>query len=248
MTQNQVDEEFAVAAAQFTQVALSTLVRAEASGRMPERFTEKGQQVWRAFRNELTVANLAEIAIQDAGMVMPLPFDPASWWPGWPDGGLRNQKPEEVQGWLATALDYAQESSSEYLHRQAQRLNLSLASQAQLDLLPTPAAHEQWLELPGTGGWVAYNLCQRGDATLYLWENFTIVCTTPQEMLFAGLVAWELGAPPNQSLPISLDGPDLAGTLQAGRTYDDVVGVAALHRHRDLSLLHKKREDPRWIK
>ena len=116
-----------------------------------------------------------------------------------------------------------------------------------MDALPTPERHERWLELPGTGGWLAYTLCQRSDSTLYFWENFAVVCGTPQEMLLAGIIAWELSAPPRTQLPIYLDAADLGQTLKAGETYHGVMGRRDLHRRRDLRILHREAKEPLWV-
>ena len=66
-------------------------------------------------------------------------------------------------------------------------------------------------------------------------------------MLFAGLVAWELGAPPNTELHIWLDEEDLTATLKAGETYHEVVGLRSRHAHRDLRILHREGKPPLWI-
>jgi hypothetical protein len=66
-------------------------------------------------------------------------------------------------------------------------------------------------------------------------------------MLFAGLIAWELGAPPNAELHIRLDEDDLTATLKAGETYHEVVGLRATHAHRDLRILHRGEKPPLWI-
>lgn len=233
--------------AAFFQASLRALVRAERQGRTPVRFTEGGQAVWQAFHNELTVADLAALAIADAGASMPLPFDPAQWWPGWPDWALLASEPGQVEGWLDEALTNADATPAAFLRQQAALLNLSLPADEALAALPTPAAHERWLELPGTAGWVAFHLCTRPDAALYFWENFTVVCASPQEMLLAGLIAWELGAPPQTALPIRLDSADLAGILDSKETYHAVAGRRDLHGRHDLRFLQRELHPPFWL-
>jgi hypothetical protein len=230
----------------FVQTALRAITRAESQGRLPARFTGFGPEIWRAFRNELTQADLVALSIQDAGATMPIPFNPMLWWPDWPNWALRTLPLNEVQQWLAEAMEEVNQPEAEYLHRQAQVLDLILPTTEELASLPTPAAHEKWLELPGTAGWVAYSLCARPDAELYLWENFTILCESPQEMLFAGLLAWELHAPPRQALPIHLD-PALAETLHSGQSYRQVVARHDLHGHRALHFLQTANAEPLWI-
>jgi hypothetical protein len=193
----------------FAQASLRSIVRAEAQGRVPARFTGTGAEVWKTFRNELNAADLVALAIQDVGVTMPIPFAPRQWWPEWPDWVIFHQSPDDAQGWVEEALEHTALPSDDYLRGQAALLGIDLAADVAVAMLPVPEPHERWLELPGTGGWLAYAICQRPDTALYLWENFAIVCGTPQEMLLAGLIAWELGAPPRTELPIWLDDASL---------------------------------------
>ncbi len=232
---------------QFLQASLRAIVRAEAQGRLPARFTGTGVAVWETFRNELTAADLVALTIQDVGVTMPVPFDPRVWWPEWSVWALFRQSPDDARRWIQEALERADLPRDAYLREQAAFLEIGLPADAAVTALPTPASHERWLELPGTGGWLAYTLCQRPDAVLYFWENFVIVCKTAQETLLAGLIAWELGAPPRAELPVRLDEPDLAATLKAGETYHAVVGLRELHGHRDLRVLHQNGEQPLWL-
>ena len=231
----------------FLQASLRALIRAEVAGRVPPRFTGTGPDVWATFRNELTAADLAALVIQDAGVSMPVPFAPELWWPGWPEWGVLRQPAAEVQAWIADALAAAEQPRDAYLRGQAGLLGIELPPDEALSALRLPARHERWLELPPTGGWAAYALCSRPGAELYFWDNFAIICALPAEMLFAGLIAWELGAPPNAELHIRLDEDDLTATLKAGETYHEVVGLRAIHAHRDLRILHRGEKPPLWI-
>jgi hypothetical protein len=232
---------------QYFQACLRAIIRAETEGRLPSRFTDTGQAVWNIFRNELTTADLIGLAIQDVGVAMPIPFDPGQWWSNWPDWAMLHQSLDAAQQWVDEALHQLQQPQIDYLQAQASFLGIELPSDERLDKLPTPLPHEHWLELPGTGGWVAYTLCSRPEADLYFWENFTILCATPQEMLLAGLIAWELGAPPRSTLPIHFDDSDLTTTLKAGHTYQAIVGQEDRHGHRDLRILHQNGEQPLWV-
>lgn len=232
---------------QFLKVCVRAILRAEAAGRVPARFSGTGKEVWDTFRNELTAADLVALSIQDAGAAMPVPFDPNLWWPEWPDWALLQQSAAEVEGWIEEALSRVEQPRDAYLREQAASMGVGLPADEAVTGLPTPARHERWLELPGTGGWLAYALCNRPGAELYYWENFAIVCGTPQEMLLAGLIAWELGAPPRTTLPIQLDDPDLTTTLRSGETYHAVIGRRDLHGHRDLRILHHNGEGPLWL-
>jgi hypothetical protein len=242
-----VTPSFSLEISHFLQACLRAIIRAEVEGRVPTRFTEPGRAIWRTFRNELTAADLVALAIQDAGVAMPVPFNPGQWYPAWPDWAMLHQSPAKAKQWIDEALNQAELPQKDYLQTQASLLEIELPSTERLSRLPTPPAHETWLELPGTGGWVAYTLCTRPEANLYFWENFSIVCTTPQEMLLAGLIAWELGAPPRTQLPIQLDNADLTVTLKAGQTYHAIIGRKDRHGHRDLRILHQAGQQPLWL-
>lgn len=235
----------------FCQVALRALIRAELKERVPVRFTGVGQEVWNTFRNELSLADLLVLAIQDAAANMPIPFDPQRWLavtgtivPTWSELQVN---PEAIQAWLPEAHQLAGLPLDDYLREQANLLNLSLPEQVALEKLPTPQKHERWLELPGTAGWVAYALCSRAGNELYLWENFTILCATPQELILAGLIAWELDAPPNKELPISLEDDNLSGVINSNQVFQAVVGLHSMHAHRDLRFLHQDNKHPLWL-
>lgn len=232
---------------QFLQTSLHALLRAESDGRVPARFTATGQAVWQTFRNELTTADLVVLAVEDAGAAMPIPFDPSLWWPDWLEQVGPELSPADAERWIGEALARADQPLDAYLREQAAMLEIDLPADEAVALLPTPPRHERWLELPGTGGWLAYTLSTRPDAGLYYWENFDIVCGTPQEVLLAGLIAWELGAPPRTELPIHLDDLDLTHTLKSGETYHAVIGRRDLHGHRDLRVLGREGKSPQWV-
>ena len=242
-----ISTRLSVEIGQFLQTCLRAMVRAETQGRLPRRFTQAGQAVWKIFRNELTAADLVALAIQDTGVAMPIPFDPGQWRPDWPDWALWPQSPREAEQWINEALSQVEQPQKTYLQAQASLLEVELPPDDIIANLPTPAPHQQWLELPGTGGWIAYSLATRPASNLYFWENFQILGATFQEMLLAGLIAWEMGAPPRTALPIQLDEADLTNTLKAGQTYSAVVGRRDRHGHRDLRVLHQHGEQPFWI-
>ena len=232
---------------QFFRICLRALIRAEVESRVPARFTGTGKDIWATFRNELTAADLVMLCIEDAGATMPMPFNPGHWWPDWPDRARVSLSPTDAEQWIEQSLAHADQPRDAYLREQAATLGLDPPVDKAVAALPTPPRHERWLELPGTGGWLAYTLSTRSEGDLYFWENFYVVCGTPEEVLLAGLIAWELGAPPRTELPIRLDDPDLTATLKAGETYHAVVGQRELHGHRDLRILHHDGKQPLWI-
>ncbi len=237
----------------FCRAALRALIRAEQQERVSLRFTGVGQEIWKTFRNELTVSDLLILTIQDAAANMPIPFDPGRWLiynnanlqiPTWSEIQVQ---PELVKAWLPEAYQAASLSLDAYLKAQATLLDIPIPATEMLEKLPTPQKYEHWLELPGTGGWVAYALCSRSNQDLYLWENFTILCNTPQEMILAGLIAWELDAPPHLELPIYLDDADLTNMIKSGQIFSAVVGRHAQHAQRDLRFLHQESKHPLWL-
>ena len=136
----------------FLQVSLRALVRAETDGRLPVRFTSTGKDIWNTFRNELSAADLVGLCIQDAGVTMPVPFDPSRWWPDWPDWALMGQSPADAERWINETLVEAGQPRDGYLRQQAAALGVEIPPSELLEFLPTPPRHERWLELPGTGG------------------------------------------------------------------------------------------------
>jgi hypothetical protein len=231
----------------FFETTTRAIIRAEVEGRVPARFTGTGRDIWATFRNELTLADLVTLCIEDAGATMPIPFNPGLWWPDWPDRTRLNLSSTDADQWIKESLAHADQPRDAYLRAQAATLGLDPPSNEAVAALPTPARHERCLELPGTAGWLAYALSTRSDGDLYFWENFHVVCGTLEEVLLAGLIAWELGAPPRAELPIRLDDPDLTATLKGGETYHNVVGRRELHGHRDLRILHHDGKQPLWI-
>jgi hypothetical protein len=164
----------------FLQTSLRALVRAEAAGRIPLRFTGTGQDVWNTFRNELTAADLVALSIQDAGATMPVPFDPGLWWPNWPDWALRGQSSADAEGWIAEALAQASQPRDDYLCQQAVALGIDLPVDEAMAALPTPRDTNAGWNCPApVGGWPMF--FRPGWKQISFWENFRIVCGTPQE-------------------------------------------------------------------
>ena len=208
----------------FACVVANALVRAEAGGRLPPRFTRSGPQLWAAFRNELTEADLLDLAIRDLAVAMPQFFLLNQMWPEASGDELRSISPTETAEYIAQAIAQADQPKEAYLQIQAQALSIRLPSTESLNILPHPEAHYHVLELTGTGGWLAYTLTSHPDATVYYWENFTIACGTWQELLLAGLIALELGAPTRRELPVIFD-PTLARVLNGDVAFDWIIGI-----------------------
>lgn len=212
--------------------AAHALVRAEHAGHVPPRFTGDGAKRWAQFANELTDADRLDLAIQDAAAAYPTPFGLRADLPGYDNGDL-GLMPDAARGLIEEAISTVDASADDYLRAQAQRLGIQLTSEPALSALPAPEAHHTILELPGTAGWLTYHIARRPDSRVYLWENFTIACASWQEVMLAGLIAFELNAPPHKQLPIVQEDEFLLEVL-GDKRYDWIVGARAEHAHRTL--------------
>ena len=208
----------------FASVAAIALVRAEVAGRLPLRFTRSGPQLWEAFRNQLGLTDLLDLVVRDAAEAMPQAFALHRLWPEASGDELRDLSPDQIGKWVDRGKGLAEQSTDDYLRAQAQALDVGPPPAESLKRLPVPEAHHHVLELPGSGGWLAYHLASRPHTAVYYWENFTIACGTWQEQLLAGLIAFELGAPSRQELPIVRD-PTLARVLNGDVAFDWIVGL-----------------------
>lgn len=216
----------------FYAVAAHALVRAEHAGHVPPRFTGDGAKRWAQFANELTDADRLDLAIQDAAAAYPTPFGLRADLLGYDNGDL-GLTPDAARELIEEAINTAGASPDDYLRAQAQRLGIQLTSEPALSALPAPEAHHTILELPGTAGWLTYHIARRPDSRVYLWENFVIACASWQEVMLAGLIAFELNAPPHKQLPIVRD-EFLLSVLGDNKRYDWIVGARAEHAHRAL--------------
>ena len=208
----------------FCVTTVLALVRAEITSRLSPRFTGTGPQLWAAFRNELTLTDLLDLAVRDVAMIMPQPFDVRRLWPDASGDELRAVSPELVASWVDRAKSLDEQPADAYLRAQAEVLDIEPALGEGLERLPEPQAYHQILELPGSGGWLAYRMATQPGAAVYYWENFTIACGTWQEQLLAGLIAFELGAPPRRQLLIVHD-PTLAQVLGDDVAFDWIIGL-----------------------
>ena len=208
----------------FASVAANALVRAEIAGRLPPRFTRSGPRLWDAFRNELTEADLLDLAVRDLAVAMPQFFALNQLWPEASGDELRTISPTEADQYITEAIAQADQPTEAYLRAQAEALSIRLPSTESLNILPHPEAHYQILELTGTGGWLAYTMASHPNAAVYYWENFTIACATWQELLLSGLIAFELGAPTRRELPVIRD-PTLARVLEGDVAFDLIIGI-----------------------
>ena len=224
----------------FYKVATAALVRAEAKGKVAERFCGDGLKRWEQFANELDKADLLDLAIRDAASPFPVPFrlhQRIGQYSG-REIGINAAEAEELIG---SYQDAADKDADQYLTMQADVLGVDLLHNDLTHKLPNPQAHHTILECPGTGGWLSYLIIRESDSQLYYWENFHISCSNWREAMLAGLIAFELDAPPNTALPISID-ETVKDALDSNR-YDWIVGKREGNDNRLLGGFVSKEDD-----
>lgn len=218
-------------------VLTHALVRAEMAERLPTRLSSRGGEIWKAFRNELKSNDLLSLVIRDVAVTHPIPFAVEQIMPGATSNALFQVTAQDVREWTKQALEQADLSSYDFLRTMAAMLQV--AHPRATEGLPLVQPHQQVLELPGTGGWLAYRMVAQKGAQLYFWENFSVIGSRWQEVVLAGIIGWELGAPPRYPLRVYHDptmvGANSAPTLeQLQRSFDYVVGLRAHHAQLEL--------------
>lgn len=200
---------------------LRALARDEAAGRRPVRLTEPHLATWTRFRGRLTATDLLALLFEDAAVLHKVPFDPAALG----DVIRLPRLPAEVATqWLA-ALESTDltSPSADYIGEQARLLGLpTRMARSELHVIKP---HQKVLELPGTGGQLAHHIVRaQGDVTLQ--DNFTLACSSWQELTLAGVVALDLGAPHTDFIT-KLGDSDLrdASHPLRQRSFDLVVGL-----------------------
>jgi hypothetical protein len=197
------------------------LARDEAAGRRPERLTEPRLGTWTRFRGRLTATDFLALLFEDAAVLHPVPFDATVL--GEP---LRiDVVPDPiVQGWLNVlpTLELRGPSAA-YVEEQARLLGLpTRMARSELHVVKP---HQKVLELPGTGGQLAYHLASvQRDLTLH--NNFVVACGSWQELTLAGVVALDRGAP-RSDFATRVSANDLRNSNHPlrQRTFDFVVGL-----------------------
>ncbi len=200
---------------------VSALARDEAAGRRPQRLTEPRMATWSRFRGRMTATDLLALLFEDAAVLHHMPFDPTTL-----DPSLRIERipSAAAQAWLdgLQHLDL-QADSAEYIAAQARLLGISTRL-ARSDL-HVVKPHQKVLELPGTGGQLAHHLAS-SQSDLTLRDNFSVACSSWQELTLAGIVALDLGAP-ETSFVVGCDVAELRdpGHELRQRRFDFVVGL-----------------------
>jgi hypothetical protein len=213
------------AIAQYAAALLHSLARDEHAGRRSLRLTGQGPAVWSRFRGRLGPGHLLGILLEDTAVLQQMPFAPASLHVAAAGDRLDPAAlPSElVEAWLAELgnLDLAA-TGAEYIQAQARLLGLPTRL-ARADLHQVKS-HQKVLELPGTGGQLAHHIVTT-QGGLFLQDNFQIACASWQEMVLAGLIAADVGAP---NADFVRSDPRLARARADGMrtSWDFVVGLA----------------------
>jgi len=205
----------------FVELAIHALVRAEQSGRLPERLSAPDPAKWAAFAGELGEPDLIEAAILDGAVPFPWAFDASVVLDEAPTRGILSGCPHAAHVWLGSARSRAGMASDDFLRWAADRLLPPGPKWGP----PVPTAHagDLILELPGTGGLFAYRIVF-ASADVFLQDSFVIACGSWRERLYAGLVALELTTPGGTTLNATVD-PGLASSLVRERRFALIVGT-----------------------
>lgn len=204
--------------AAYAAAVLYALAREEHAGRRPPRITEADHATWRRFRGRLGWHHFLELLLEDAAAVQGVPFDPEAMLPG--PAGLEEIEDEVVERLVEEIAGLELDADgTEYVAAQARLLGLP-DRMARSDLhrvLP----HQKILELPGTGGQLCHHLALRDG--IYLQDSATIACGDWRELVLAGLIAVDLGAPHADFARLD---PELEATRETAREsgFDVVVG------------------------
>jgi hypothetical protein len=200
---------------------LRALARDEVAGRRPVRLTEPQLATWTRFRGRLTATDLVTLLFEDAAVLHRVPFDPAALG----DAVRLSQLPPNVAATWLTALASTDLTppSADYITEQARLLGLpTRMARSELHVVKS---HQKVLELPGTGGQLAHHLV-RSQRDVTLQDNFTLACSTWQELTLAGVVALDLGAPHTDFI-VKLADNDLRDATHPlrQRSFDFVIGL-----------------------
>jgi hypothetical protein len=200
---------------------LHALARDEAAGRWQQRLTEAGLATWTRFRGRLTSSDFIELLFEDATVLHRTPFDPSVL-----GETIRpDLLPEAIaDSWVKAAASLPLTTPpADYIARQARLLGLP-TRMARSDL-HVVKPHQKVLELAGTGGQLAHHLVS-GQGDLTLQDNFTLACSSWQELTLAGIVALDLAAPHTDFIvPAGIEELRSAEHALRRRSFDFVIGL-----------------------
>lgn len=200
---------------------LHAIARDETAGRRTLRLTESKLDTWTRFRGRLEGADFVSLLFEDAAVIHPVPFDATAV-----GGAVQLDKlpTAVVDTWLKTVSSLQLTGSgADYVAEQARLLGLSTRmGRSELHVI---RPHHKVLELPGTGGQLAYHLVA-GQKDLSLQNNFSVACGTWQELTLAGIIGLELGSPHSEFIT-ALEPDGLRNTEHPlrQRGFDFVIGL-----------------------
>lgn len=206
------------AASTWASASLHALAREEHHGRRPKRLLEPGRLTWSRFRGHLGPVDLLCLLLEDAAVTQSEPFDVALLPPEARPTLLSADLADALLAELATR-DLTADPDT-YLTEQARLLGLP--TRFGRSSLRKVANTKQVLELPGTGGQLAFHIT-RTQPGVYLQDVFTIGYDGWRERTLAGLVAVEAGLRNDQLRLAALPSLDALRTL--GRRFDQVIGL-----------------------
>lgn len=206
-------------ASTYAAALFEALARDEAAGRRGPRLTETGQATWQRFRGRLGSADLLRLLAADGAVLHPIPF---------------------ASGRIGVSLEEVDDAVVDRMLAELPRKDLRrpgaayIEAQAQLLGIPSKLArselhqvkpHQKVLELPGTGGQLCHHLVTTQPG-LTLQVNCTIAGGSWAELVLAGIVALDLGAPSSE-LIVSATAEDLKNDQHPLRQqrFDFVVGL-----------------------
>ncbi len=175
--------------AAYAAAILHALARDEHAGRRPPRLTEDGLATWQRFRHLLGPRHFLELLAEDAAVGHSVPFEAHALLDG---PGLESLDDQLVGKWIEALPELDLDADSvAYIQAQARLLGIG-DRMARADLHKVQA-HHKVLELPGSGGQLSHYLAYRDG--IYIQDAVSIACKDNSELILAGLVAVELGAP-----------------------------------------------------
>jgi hypothetical protein len=207
----------------WTLALLHAIAREEVRGRRPPRLLAPVPFMWSPFRSRLEPADFVSLLFEDAAVTNPIPFDPYAVGP---ELALPCLPDTVLEAWVLRMGSIPHGApGADYLSEQASRLGLPTGL-ARLELAPAPPSRTI-LELPGSGGQLAYALVQR-DRTLVLEDAIVVACSGWKELTLAGLVALELGAARTDFIvPVASEPPHPPSHPRIARGFARVLGLSA---------------------
>jgi hypothetical protein len=200
---------------------LHALARDEAAGRRRPTLLEPKFDTWSRFHGRLTSTDFIALLFEDAAVLHRVPFDASAV------GGpidLEGLPKSLADAWLNSICSLSLGGSgSDYVLDQAKLLGLpTRMARSELQVV---RSHQRVLELPGTGGQLAYHIVStQGDLTIQ--DNFLVACGTWQELTLGGIVGLDLAAPHSDFvLPVRVEDLKDASHPLRQRSFDFVVGL-----------------------